>query len=312
MTPILSTQSLTKNFASGPALTQVSLSLEEGDIYGLIGQNGAGKTTLLKLITRLIHPTSGTLSLFGSSSDREWSQALARVGAVIESPAAFPNLSAYENLRYQATLLCLPQAEQVIQETLELIDLQNAGRKPFKDFSLGMKQRLAIGLAILAKPDLLILDEPVNGLDPIGISDLRALLLRLNRELGMTMMISSHILSELQQVANRFGFIKDGRLIKEISKTEFDRLSEDYIVLKTHAVEAASRLLESQFSYPFKVVDETGEIHVFAPANQLSAVNTALVQGQVALDEIYYAKQNLENYFTQLIHEEDAHHVSHS
>lgn len=197
MTPILSTQSLTKNYASGPALTQVSLSLEEGDIYGLIGQNGAGKTTLLKLITRLIHPTSGTISLFGSSSDREWSQALTRVGAVIESPAAFPNLSAYENLRYQATLLCLPQAEQVIQEILELIDLQNAGRKPFKDFSLGMKQRLAIGLAILAKPDLLILDEPVNGLDPIGISDLRALLLRLNRELGMTMMISSHILSEL-------------------------------------------------------------------------------------------------------------------
>ena len=234
------------------------------------------------------------------------------MGAVIESPAAFPNLSAYENLRYQATLLCLPQAEQVIQETLELIDLQNAGRKPFKDFSLGMKQRLAIGLAILAKPDLLILDEPVNGLDPIGISDLRTLLLRLNRELGMTMIISSHILSELQQVANRFGFIKDGRLIKEISKTEFDRLSEDYIVLKTHAVEAASRLLESQFSYPFKVVAETGEIHVFAPANQLSSVNTALVQGQVALDEIYYAKQNLENYFTQLIHEEDAHHVSHS
>ncbi len=312
MTPILTTHALTKNYASGAALTQVSLSLEEGDIYGLIGQNGAGKTTLLKLITRLIHPTSGTVSLFGSSSDREWSQALTRVGAVIESPAAFPNLSAYENLRYQATLLCLPQAEQVIQETLELIDLQNAGRKPFKDFSLGMKQRLAIGLAILAKPDLLILDEPVNGLDPIGISDLRALLLRLNRELGMTMMISSHILSELQQVANRFGFIKDGRLIKEISKTEFDRLSEDYIVLKTHAVEAASRLLESQFSYPFKVVDETGEIHVFAPANQLSAVNTALVQGQVALDEIYYAKQNLENYFTHLIHEEDAHHVRHS
>ena len=164
----------------------------------------------------------------------------------------------------------------------------------------------------MSKPDLLILDEPVNGLDPIGISDLRALLLRLNRELGMTMIISSHILSELQQVANRFGFIKDGRLIKEISKTEFDRLSEDYIVLKTHAVEAASRLLESQFSYPFKVVAETGEIHVFAPANQLSSVNTALVQGQVALDEIYYAKQNLENYFTQLIHEEDAHHVSHS
>ena len=128
----------------------------------------------------------------------------------------------------------------------------------------------------------------------------------------MTMIISSHILSELQQLANRFGFIKDGRLIKEISKAEFDSLSEDYIVLKTHAVEAASRLLESQFSYPFKVVAERGEIHVFAPANQLSAVNTALVQGQVALDEIYYAKQNLENYFTQLIHEEDAHHVSHS
>lgn len=233
MIPILTTQALTKDYDSGPALTQVNLSLEEGDIYGLIGQNGAGKTTLLKLITRLIHPTSGTVSLFGSSSDREWSQALTRVGAVIESPAAFPNLSAYENLRYQATLLCLPQAEQVIQETLELIDLQNAGRKPFKDFSLGMKQRLAIGLAILAKPDLLILDEPVNGLDPIGISDLRALLRRLNRELGMTMIISSHILSELQQVANRFGFIKDGRLIKEISKTEFDSLSEDYIVLKT-------------------------------------------------------------------------------
>ena len=195
MENILVLQGVSKKFGQQQALSDVNLTIKKGDIYGLIGKNGAGKTTLIKIMTQLMHASNGTVSLFGSSNQTEWTQALKRVGSVIETPVAHNHLTAYENLSYYCKLRQIPNAEKAIQETLNYVDLTDTGKKKFRDFSLGMKQRLGIAIALLSKPDLMILDEPINGLDPVGIKEFRQLVQKLNEELGMTFVISSHILS---------------------------------------------------------------------------------------------------------------------
>ncbi|MDR2977707.1 MAG: ATP-binding cassette domain-containing protein [Streptococcaceae bacterium] len=310
METVLKVNNISKRYGQQYALRDVSMTIQQGEIYGLIGRNGAGKTTLLKLITRLIFATNGSLSLFGSSTDHEWTKSLKRTGAVIESPAAYDNLSAAQNLEYYCKLRGIPDSKKVISETLALVDLIDTGKKKFKSFSLGMKQKLGIAIAILSRPDFLILDEPINGLDPIAIADFRKLVLRLNQERKMTIIISSHILTELYQVATHFGIINQGQLVKEISKDEFDALSEEYIVLKTGQVEHASQLLKDKTNYPFKVVSQD-QINVFGKNHQIGEVNILLAQSGIAVDEIYYFKQDLESYFTNLISgdtQEENHH----
>lgn len=300
MEKILQTQKLSKKYKSQYALKDVSISIYKGDIYGLIGRNGAGKTTLLKLITQLISPTDGKVILFGSNSRNEWERNLKRIGAVIENPVAYDILSAKQNLEFYCKLRGISNSKQVIKETLELVRLENTGTKKFKNFSLGMKQKLGIAIAILARPDLLILDEPINGLDPIAITEFRRMILNLNRTENMTIIISSHILSELYQVATRFGIVNQGKLVREISKQEFDEMSEEYIILKTPQVSQASQVLEEKLNYPFKVISEN-QINIFGKNHHINEVNKTLLMSQIEIEEIHYFKQNLENYFTNLI-----------
>ena len=195
----------------------------------------------------------------------------------------------------------IPNPDQVIKETLNYVGLNNTGKKKFRDFSLGMKQRLGIAIALIAKPDFLILDEPINGLDPVGIKEFRQMIKRLNDELGMTILISSHILSELYLVANRFGIVDQGRLIKEISKAEFEEQGEDYIILKTSQLALASQLIQDQLHHRIKVIDKDGEIHIFGQTHDIKIIVKALVQADIDVDEIYYARQDLEKFFTDLV-----------
>ncbi|KAA9239726.1 ABC transporter ATP-binding protein [Aerococcus tenax] len=302
MEEVLRVDQLTKTYGKQVALDQVSLSLKTGEIYGLIGRNGAGKTTLLKAIVRLIKPSSGKVSLFHSGSSREWTKALERTGAVIESPVAYDTLTAEQNLHYYCKLRGVVDEDQVVKETLDLVGLTQDRKKAYKSFSMGMKQKLGIGIALLTQPDLLILDEPINGLDPIAIGHFRQLVKRLSQEKQMTIIISSHILSELYQTASRFGFINQGRLIQEMTKEEFEQMNREYIVLQTSQVSQASRLLSEQGQSNFKVVDEE-TIHIFTSDQKIQPYIQLFSQADVPIDAIYFSHKNLEDYFTGIVEE---------
>ncbi|MFQ6324401.1 ABC transporter ATP-binding protein [Lactococcus garvieae] len=300
MEKILETKNLSKKYQNQYALKDVSVTIFKGDVYGLIGKNGAGKSTLLKIVTRLIVPSNGRVILFNSRSNAQWEHNLKRSGTVIEGPAAYDTLTAQQNLEYYCKLRGITNSRVVIDETLELVGLDNMGNKKYKNFSLGMKQKLGIAIAVLARPDLLILDEPLNGLDPIAITEFRKMIGNLNRKRNMTIIISSHILSELYQVATRYGILDNGKLVKEISKEDFDEMSEEYIVLITTQVSEASRVLKENTSYPFKVVSEN-QINIFGKHHQIKEINKLLINKNIDLEEIHYFKQDLEDYFTNLI-----------
>ena len=213
---ILETHNLTKKYKSFVALDNANIQISKGDIYGLIGRNGAGKTTLMKLITTLANKTSGDFKLFGKK-DTELTETKRRIGCLIENPAFFPNLSAVENLKYYAIQKGIVDKKQ-IDETINLVGLTEAKKKKFKTYSLGMKQRLGIALALVGFPNLVILDEPLNGLDPQGIVEFRKIIARLNSERKITFIISSHILGELSKIATDYVIIHNGVLIEQISK----------------------------------------------------------------------------------------------
>ena len=211
MEDILVIQNLSKHYGDQVALDSLSLKLKKGEIYGLIGQNGAGKSTLIKLITQIIAPSQGTVSILGSRTPKEWTTALQHVGSVIETPVAHQHLSAYDNLRFYCLDRGIKKPDSRIKETLDYVGLSQTGTKKFRDFSLGMKQRLGIAIAILSRPDLLILDEPINGLDPVGIQEFREMVLRLNRELGMTLLfLAISCLNYTWWPVALASFIKDG------------------------------------------------------------------------------------------------------
>lgn len=300
MNTVLEMTNITKKFGNHLALKNINMTIHEGEIYGLIGRNGAGKTTLLKLITQLIEPDQGIISLFGSQGDKKLTKALRRSGSVIETPVAYDQLSAVDNLRYYCKLRGVVNPDAVIEETLKFVNLSDTGKKKFKDFSLGMKQKLGIAIAILTRPDFLILDEPINGLDPLAIVEFRKLIRRLNQELGMTIIVSSHILEELYQVATRFGIIHEGVIVKEISKQDFDHLSQDFIILDTPEANRASLFVQEQLNYQIKVVND-GTIHIFTDPDKINQIIKSLVQENIHISGIHYSRQNLETYFTNLV-----------
>ena len=301
MEDILVIQNLSKHYGDQVALDSLSLKLKKGEIYGLIGQNGAGKSTLIKLITQIIAPSQGTVSILGSRTPKEWTTALHHVGSVIETPVAHQHLSAYDNLRFYCLDRGIKKPDSRIKETLDYVGLSQTGAKKFRDFSLGMKQRLGIAIAILCRPDLLILDEPINGLDPVGIQEFREMVLRLNRELGMTLIISSHILSELYLVASRFGFIHQGRLIQELSKEDFDRESGDYIILQSQKTQMAKDLVQKQLGFRLKPSHQTDQLQLIGKAEDIPELAKALVLADIPISALYYAHKDLERYFTDLI-----------
>ena len=213
---ILVTRGLTKRYGNHLAVDHVELSIQKGQIYGLVGRNGAGKTTIIRMVTAQTVPTEGEVSLFGASGERELSKMRARTGAMVETPSFYPYLTARQNLEYYRIQRGIP-GRRVVDEVLEEVDLAGTGKKTFKNFSLGMKQRLGLALALMNRPDLLLLDEPINGLDPEGIVEFRNLLLRLNQERQTTILISSHILSELANLATCYGFLDNGMMLEQIS-----------------------------------------------------------------------------------------------
>ena len=207
--PILVTRALTKKYGGAAAVEGVDLYIEKGQIYGLVGRNGAGKTTIIRMLTAQTVPTSGEIELFGETDEKGISAARARVGAMVEIPSFYPYLTARENLEYYRRQRGIP-GEACVDRALEQVGLHDAGKKKFKQFSLGMKQRLGLALALMNHPDLLLLDEPINGLDPEGIVEFRSILLELNRQRETTILISSHILSELSNIATHYGFLDQG------------------------------------------------------------------------------------------------------
>ena len=213
---LLHTNGLTKQYGRHKAVNAVNIHIRQGDIYGLIGRNGAGKTTILKMISGLAAPTEGEFSLFGKTG-KEAYQYMSRIGTLIEAPGVYPNMSAAENLKLKCLAMGV-RKKGVIEELLKTVGLSNAGKKKVKHFSLGMKQRLGIALALVGDPDLVILDEPINGLDPQGIAEIRETLSRLNKEKNITFIISSHILEELSKIATNYGIIHDGVLLQEMTR----------------------------------------------------------------------------------------------
>lgn len=297
---VLQTKQLTKHYKGFTALDHADMTVNRGDIYGLIGRNGAGKTTIMKIITGLTEASEGEYSLFGKNgkaADRR------KIGCLIENPAFFGNMTAYQNLRYYCLQKGITDLKQ-IDDVLELVQLQDAGNKKFRKFSLGMKQRLGIAFAMLDNPDLIILDEPINGLDPIGISQLRDTFHKLNQERGITFVISSHILSELYAVANRFLFIDKGKVLKEVTKQELDLECSRCLVVKTDDTKKAATVLESSLHITnYKVIDN-GEIRIYEEHTKPDAVSRTLVQEDVRLLGLYESGVSLEDYFKQLIGEE--------
>lgn len=299
---VLKTNNLTKQYNKNVVLDNVNITIKKGDIYGLIGRNGAGKTTLMKIITTLASPTSGTFELFNTCSENdELFDNKKRVGSLIEYPAFYPNLSAYDNLKYYTIQRGIVDKNQ-INKVLELVNLTGTGKKKVKTFSLGMKQRLGIALAILNSPDFVILDEPINGLDPIGISELRDTFKKLSDN-GITLLISSHILSELYLLANEFGFLENGKLIKELSKEELDLECSKCLVIKTDDSKKVSVLLEKELNTNNYKVINNEEIIVYDYTDDSDKVSDVLVNNKIKIKGFYESGISLEEYFKEIIKE---------
>ncbi len=298
---VLKTNELTKKYKNFIALDKVNLTIEKGDIYGLIGRNGAGKTTLMKIISTLSSKTDGEFELF-ECNNKNASEVKRRIGCLIENPAFYPNMSAYDNLKYYAIQKGIVDINQ-INEALKLVGLENVKKKKFKNFSLGMKQRLAIALAVMDHPDFIILDEPINGLDPIGISDLRNTFKTLNEQRGITILISSHILSELYALATKFCIIEHGKVIKELTKEELDLECSKCICIKTDDTKKAAIILEKELKTTnYKVIDQR-EIRLYDYLDHANQVNKALATNDVNVMSIIETGISLEDYFITILKE---------
>lgn len=294
---LLSTNSLTKQYGRHKAVNAVNLHIRQGDIYGLIGRNGAGKTTILKIISGLASATDGSFTLFGKTG-RQAYEYMSRIGTLIEAPGVYPNMSAAENLKLKYLAMGVRNKES-IGELLEIVGLQNTGRKKVKNFSLGMKQRLGIALALVGNPDLVILDEPINGLDPQGIAEVRETLSKLNKEKKITFIISSHILEELSKIATNYGIIHDGVLLREMTREELLAECSERIELKTDNTACACTVLEGMGITKYKVVDGS-TIHIFERLNDGGDITMELAKHGVKTMGITVKNEALEDYYLNL------------
>lgn len=297
---ILRTNQLTKKYGNAYALHDINVSIKKGDIYGFIGQNGAGKSTMLRIITGLSFPSSGSIELFGQENPSTLTEAQKRIGAIIESPALFPNMTAYENLEVHRLQKGVPGSAS-IKKTLELVGLSETGKKKAKNFSLGMKQRLGLALCLLSDPEFLILDEPTNGLDPTGIVELRELIKKLNREKGLTILISSHILSELHQLATRYGIIHKGRLLEEISAKDLDKKCRQHLRIKVDQPTKGATVLESALSTTNFEVMPDGTLKLYDYLDDVRKVSVALTENDLIIEHLSQNGDSLESYFSRFV-----------
>lgn len=298
MDHIIETNKLSKKYGRQFALKDASISIPKGSIYGLVGRNGAGKTTFMRLITGLQRPSEGDYKIFGMDyRDKEISRQRKRVGALIEKPGIFADLNAYSNVKTQYINLGIPSYDG-IDELLELVGLSDTGKKLSGMFSLGMKQRLGIAIALAGSPDLLVLDEPINGLDPEGIVNIREMLLKINRERGTTILISSHILGELEHLATDYAFIEKGRIVEQISAEEMKRKCRKSTLLKVTKPETFCRILDDM-EIEFQVTAED-ELTVYGDFTLSDVVIAASKEGADILSSSVN-DENLESYFLDII-----------
>ena len=293
---ILQTNGITVKYGDFLALDNVSISIKEKHIYGFIGENGAGKTTLMRVITGLSYPTSGEFTLFGKNTQADILKMRRRVGSIIEAPTLYPNYTAYQNLELQRVLIGNPD-KGVCDRLLELVGLKDVRSKKVKKFSMGMKQRLGIALALVGKPKLLILDEPINGLDPKNISELRVLLKKLNEENDVTLFISSHILNELYLLATDYYIIHKGRIIESLTHDELETKCRQYIKVRTNELPRCITVIENAYSdAEYKVVDDE-TLHLFSQIEKAEDIAKLLMENKIVTKEFSVTEQSLEEYF---------------
>lgn len=287
---------LSKSFNRRYAVKNLNMTVPKGSVYGFIGENGAGKSTTQKMICGLLVPDEGSIEILGKQhSDAD---TRTKVGVLIENPGVYTGWTAYENLMMQALNIGLPKPRAAVKDALKTVGLADTGKKKVSQFSLGMKQRLGVAAAFLGNPELLILDEPINGLDPEGIRDVRQTLQRLNREYGTTILISSHILGELSKIATHYGIIRDGKMIKEISADELSRECRDYIRIKVDEPERILNVLKEKLLIESSEI-VGGEIHLFN-FNDGKKVNEIIFAEGIAASEISFHQLDLEEYFVDL------------
>lgn len=294
---LLTTNSLTKEFGGHKAVNNVDMHIKKGAIYGFIGRNGAGKTTFMKMISGLSTPTKGEISLFGYSGS-DLKKVRSRVGCLIENPGLYPDMNAYENLK----LKCIASGvnkKSYIDELLEIVGLKDVGKKSTQHFSLGMKQRLGVAIALVGEPDLLVLDEPINGLDPQGIIEVRETLQKLNTERNITIIISSHILEELSKIATDYGIIHNGVLLQELTAEELDKRCGERIELTLTDPKKALPVLDKLGITNYSVVDKE-HIHIFERVKESARINGELMKAGNVISEIKIKSEELENYYMEL------------
>lgn len=295
---VLTTSGLCKQYRSFKAINNLNMHVPKGAIYGFVGKNGAGKTTLIRLICGLQEPTAGAFTLYGRShSDKDIAKSRRRMGAVVETPSIYLDMTAEQNLKQQYLVLGLPTYEG-IPELLKLVGLEHAGKKKAKNFSLGMKQRLGIAVALCGDPDLLVLDEPINGLDPQGIIEIRELILKLNRERQVTVLISSHILDELSRLATHYGIIDAGHMMRELSAEELSRVCRKCMCVEVSSTSALTRVLDSMAA-EYRITSAT-TADIFAKLN-VSRLAESLAKEGCELISVQEKDESLEGYFISLV-----------
>ena len=294
---LLSTQGLTKQYGRQKAVDHIDIHIKKGAIYGFIGRNGAGKTTTLKMISGLARPTDGEIIMFGYRGGG-LKNIRSRVSCLIEAPGVYGNLSAYDNLKIKCKLFGI-QEKSYIPEILEMLGLNHVGKKKVKHYSLGMKQRLGIGLTLVGDPDLLLLDEPINGLDPQGIVEVRDTILRLNEERNMTILVSSHILEELSKIATHYGIIHNGSLLQEMTKEELMKRCSERIEICLDEPKRAVPVLDEMGFTNYQIVDKE-RIHIFERLEESAGLNMELAKAGILVREIRITSEELEDYFLNL------------
>ena len=295
---VLQTRALGKRYGSLCALKDLTMHVPKGAIYGFIGKNGAGKTTLIRVVCGLQKPSAGEYTLYGErNSSRGIHKARRRVGAVVETPSVYLDMTAKDNLKEQYRILGLPSFEDIPQ-LLDLVGLSDTGKKKAKHFSLGMRQRLGIAMALAGDPDLLVLDEPANGLDPQGIVEIRELLLKLNRERQITVLISSHILDELSRLATHYGFIDRGHMVREISAEELESVCRKCTCVEVTDIKALARVLDAMGMEYQILSGQTADIYAKVPITKLAL---ALWEEGCELVSIQEREESLESYYINLV-----------
>ena len=294
---LLETNELSKKYKDQFAVNRVNLHVKRGAIYGLVGKNGAGKTTLMRMISGLVAPTSGEIALFGESGPQVKNY-FSRIGILIETPGLYGDMSATDNLKLKQIAIGL-YGKEYIPSLLKLVGLADVGKKKVKQYSLGMRQRLGIAMALIGEPDLLILDEPVNGLDPQGIVEMRDILIELVETKNITIMISSHLLEELSKMATDYGFIHQGQLIREISHKKLTEECKQFIEIRLNEPQLATTVIENIGISNYKVVDRN-TIRIYEQLTKNSAINLALAKANIAIDSITISQVSLEDYFLSL------------